>query len=76
MRKLSTSKGVTLIELLVVVVVIGVLASVVLMVINPLTQFKKGRDTRRKSDLAQIQSIGIYVIYPSETPLIYKLFEH
>ena len=56
MRKLSTSKGVTLIELLVVVVVIGVLASVVLMVINPLTQFKKGRDTRRKSDLAQIQA--------------------
>ena len=54
--QLSTSKGLTLIELLIVFALIGVVASVILVYINPLTQFQRARDTRRKADLAQIQA--------------------
>ncbi len=49
------SRGFTLIELLVVIAIIGVLASGVLVAINPLEQIKKARDAQRKQDLAQIQ---------------------
>lgn len=54
-------EGFTLIELLVVIGVIGLLASVLVIVINPLTQIQKSRDSQRKSDLAQIQrALEIY----------------
>ena len=46
--------GFTMIELLVVIAIIGVLAVAVLSSINPLEQIKKGRDTRRRSDAAQL----------------------
>ena len=53
--------GFTLIELLVVIGVIGVLASVLVIVINPVKQLQRARDTRRKSDIAQIQqSLELY----------------
>ncbi|MBI2430422.1 MAG: prepilin-type N-terminal cleavage/methylation domain-containing protein [Candidatus Levybacteria bacterium] len=48
-------RGFTLIELLVVIALIGVLGSVLLVIIDPLGQIRKGRDTQRKTDLAQIQ---------------------
>ncbi|MBT3250105.1 MAG: type II secretion system protein [Candidatus Pacebacteria bacterium] len=60
MKKLSkilsfTSKaGFTMIELLVVIAVIGVLAVAVLSSINPIEQINKGRDTRTRSDAAQL----------------------
>lgn len=47
-------KGFTLIELLVVIAVIGVLAAMVLIAINPLDQIARGRDAGRKSDLSQL----------------------
>lgn len=44
-------RGFTLIELLVVITVMGVLASIVLVVVNPGAQLAKIRNTQRKSDL-------------------------
>jgi prepilin-type N-terminal cleavage/methylation domain-containing protein len=46
--------GFTMIELLVVISVIGVLAVAVLSSINPIEQINKGRDTRTRSDAAQL----------------------
>lgn len=50
----SKSFGFTLIELLVVVGVIGVLATIVAVGINPATQLAKARDSQRKNDIAEI----------------------
>lgn len=46
--------GFTLIELLVVIGIIGILAAVVLVAVNPGRQFAQTRDTQRQSDLLQI----------------------
>jgi prepilin-type N-terminal cleavage/methylation domain-containing protein len=49
MKKLSY--GFTLIELLVVIGIIGILAAVVLVAVNPGRQFASARDTQRRADL-------------------------
>lgn len=51
----SFERGFTLIELLIVMGVVGILASVLIIAINPLTQLQKSRDSQRKSDLEQVQ---------------------
>lgn len=48
--------GFSLIELLVVIALVGVLAATSLTLLNPLKQFQKSRDTKRKADIAQIQA--------------------
>lgn len=47
-------KGFTLLELLVVMAILGVLASVLVVSINPARQFAKARDVERESDLQGI----------------------
>lgn len=48
--------GFTLIELLIVIVIIGILASVVVSVINVSEYQKQARDARRMSDVLSVQS--------------------
>lgn len=64
-----TQAGFTMIELLVVIAVIGVLAVAVLSSINPIEQINKGRDTRTRSDAAQLinavdRYYAIHEVYP------------
>lgn len=55
--QLSTSKGFTLIEIITAIGVLTILASVILAAVNPIEQFRKAQDAKRKSDLAQIQRV-------------------
>lgn len=50
------SRGFTLVELLVTIGVIGVLVSGMVILIDPATQLRRGRDAARKSDLSLIRS--------------------
>ncbi len=50
-------RGFTLIELLLIITLIGVLAIAVIALLNPVGQFQKAQDAKRKSDLAQIQRL-------------------
>ena len=49
------SKGFTLVELMVVIGILSILAVMGLVALNPVAQFQKANDSRRKSDLSQIQ---------------------
>lgn len=49
-------KGFTLIELLVVIAILAVLATAVVLVLNPAELLKQGRDSTRISDLAAVNS--------------------
>jgi prepilin-type N-terminal cleavage/methylation domain-containing protein len=50
----ANKKGFTLIELLIVMAILGVLAVVVLVAINPVQQLARTRDAGRKSGVSQI----------------------
>jgi len=52
----NSIRGFTLVELILVMAVLGVMATTLIIAINPLGQFQKSRDAQRKSDLRQIQS--------------------
>ena len=49
------NKGFTLIELIIAIGILGILAVAAIMALDPVAQLQKSNDTRRKSDLAQVQ---------------------
>lgn len=60
--RLNISKGFTLVELLVVIAVLGVLAAVLIVALNPAEQLEKGRDAGRLSSVTQLgQAMQNYV---------------
>lgn len=50
----NLSRGFTLIELLIVIAVLGILAAVVLVAIDPIEQLARGRDSGRKTSVGQL----------------------
>jgi len=60
--KSALKKGFTLVELLVVVAILGILAAILILAINPAEAQRKSRDATRLSDLATIrQAIDLSV---------------
>jgi prepilin-type N-terminal cleavage/methylation domain-containing protein len=51
----KVTRGFTLIELLVVIAVIGVLAAIVLLAVNPTEQLARGRDANR---ISAVEGLG------------------
>ena len=61
--------GFTLVELLIVIGLLGAIALIVIAAINPIEQANRARDTRFKSDAAQmISAIDRYFAANSEFP--------
>jgi len=59
----NSKKGFTLIELLVVIGILAVLATVVVLVLNPAQLFAQARDTQRLSDLSStVSAINLYLV--------------
>lgn len=56
LRIFKKTPGFTLIELIVVIAMLGVMATVLITVINPNGQLQKARDAGRKSALKQVQN--------------------
>ena len=54
MTKSSETKGFTLIELLIVIGVLGVLAAIILVAVDPAKRLKQARDARRSSEVNAI----------------------
>jgi len=60
-KKAKSKRGFTLIEILVVIGLIAILATIVLIAINPARQFAQARNTQRTSDVNTIlNAIGQY----------------
>ena len=57
-----THSGFTLIEILVVIGIVAILATIVLVAINPVRQFKQARDSQRVSNVnAILNAVGQYI---------------
>jgi len=70
-KLLLAKKGFTLIELLIVIAVLGVLAAVVLVAIDPAQQLARGRDSGRKTSIGQLgRSLQAYYTSNQDYPAV------
>ncbi len=70
MKNISKKKGFTLIEILVVIGIIAVLATIVIIAINPAKQFAQARNTQRESNVNTIlNAIGQNLVDNKGVPL-------
>ncbi len=53
-KRFSNRRGFTLIELLIAIVIMGVMASLIFLILNPVTQLNKAKDAQREQDFRQI----------------------
>lgn len=71
-RKTKKQKGFTLIELLIVIGILGILAAAILVALNPLEQFARGRDSGRVTTIDQLgHAVNSYFtsqnsVYPAQ----------
>ena len=63
----TNKKGFTLIELLITIGVLAVLATVVVLVLNPAELFRQARDTRRLSDLGTVRDAIVFTLGTEST---------
>ncbi len=62
-------KGFTLIELLIVIAILAILATAVVLVLNPAQILAQARDSQRISDLSSVKSaIALYLATTTSTP--------
>lgn len=52
---IKINKGFTLIEMIIAIAILSIMATITIAALDPIAQFQKANDARRKSDLAQIQ---------------------
>jgi len=69
-----------LIEIIVVITIVGILATSLIVLVNPVTQFQKAQDVQRKSDLRQVQrALEAYYAdhgsYPGYDPSTYRIVD-
>ena len=70
-RNIKRNLGFTLVELLIVIGLLGAIALIVIAAINPIEQANRARDTRFKSDSAQlISAIDRYFAARQEFPWV------
>jgi len=67
----NSKKGFTLIELLVVIGILVVLATVVVLVLNPAEIFRQARDSKRISDLETLRSAVTYYVSTVSSPTLF-----
>lgn len=64
------TKGFTLIELLVVIAIVAVLATAVVVILNPAQLVRQGRDSNRISDLSAIHSAVALYLSDASSPTL------
>lgn len=69
-KLIKSSKAFTLIELLIVIAVLGILATGVLVAINPVKKVNEAKDANVKSDINQIVN-GLQAYFTSQNPPTY-----